>query len=189
MTSKIGFFEQEKSDDFKRFEIYAKSNVYHIQNTEHYSRIIVWSTNVIDTLIDLVRAMEEPYFILYILNVSRTDQEIARYQSHDLALLDIESFFLEFGDFIENDSRHDIWIHSPSTNSTVVYDKDNSIYIYGDIGKYQELLISKKFSNQIEPIYLPVPHSHQYNSEFDQQEIDILNFTKWYKSPLRPEDY
>lgn len=138
---------------------------------------------------NLVRAMQEPYFILYILNVSRTDQDIARYQSHELPLLDVESFFLEFGNFIENDSRHDIWIHSPSVNSTVVYDKDNSIYIYGDIGEFQELLLTMQFSNQPEPIYLPVPHTHLYNSEFDQQEVDILKYFKWHKSPLSAEDY
>ncbi|BFT72389.1 hypothetical protein [Paenibacillus sp. P36] len=90
MTSKFGFFEQGNCDDFKRFESYANSNVYQIQNTEHYSRIIVWSTDAIGTLKNLVRAMQEPYFILYILNVSRTDQDIARYQSHELPLLDVE---------------------------------------------------------------------------------------------------
>lgn len=148
MTSKIGFFERT-SDDFKRFERYAKSNVYHIENSEPNSRIIVWSTHVIDTLLDLVKAMEEPYYILYILHVSRSEEEPARYQSHELALSEMESFFLAF----------------------------------------EELLKSRKFSKQLEPIYLPVPHSHLYNSEFDQQEIDILHFTTWYKSPLVPEDY
>ncbi|GMK37171.1 hypothetical protein PCCS19_02240 [Paenibacillus sp. CCS19] len=189
MKRKIGFFEDNNTEDFERFETIVNSNIYHIQNSDHFSRIIVWSVDVIDTLLSFVRIMKEPYFLLYILNVSRTGQETARYQSNEIDFLELERFFIEFGDFIKNDSRHDIWIHSPGSNSTIVYDKDNLIYLYGDIKRFQELLITKQFLKQIESIYLPIPHTHLYHQEFDQQEVDILQYLKWHITPLREEDY
>ncbi|CAI6087329.1 hypothetical protein COHCIP112018_05453 [Cohnella sp. JJ-181] len=189
MIRKIGFFEKENKDEFEQFNKFANSNVYHIENSKSFSRIMIWSTNVIDTLLNLVNAMEEPYFVLYILHVSRTGQEMARYQSHEINRLEIENFFIEFGNFIENDGRHDIWVYSPHMNATVVYDKDNLIYLYGDMEYFENLLNGLQFSDHNEPLYLPTSHSHFYNAEYDQQEIDILHHFEWHQSPLRDEDY
>lgn len=190
MHKKLVFFSDEDKYDFERFERFANKKVYNMYTQSDLPRIVVWSDEkVIHTLINLVMEMREPYFILYILNVSRCDQETARYQSMELSASDTEEFLYEFDDYLENDSRHDIWIHSPKENATIVYDKDNLIYIYGDLEKYENKLTLLGYAAYDEPLYLPSPHAHCYHPEFDEKELEILRKFNWNKTPLQDHDY
>ncbi|CAM4447126.1 hypothetical protein [Paenibacillus tarimensis] len=188
MAEKLRFMPDQNPEEYKRFEKYADANVYHVSIEPDFSRLVVWSTDVTDTLLNLVKSMSESLFILYVLHVSRCDQETARYQSEELRGSEVEEFLNKYADFLANDSRHDIWFHSPSDNSTVVYDRDNIIYIYGEMDKYESILSELQFSSYPEPLYLPCPHGHHYHSEYDEQEINILSEYNWRKSPLKEED-
>lgn len=189
MQNKLVFFSDEDKDDYERFERFVNKNVYNVYIQDDTSRIVVWTNKVIHTLINFVMEMKEPYLILYILNVSRCGQEPARYQSMELSASDTEEFLYEFADYLERDGRHDIWIHSPKDNATIVYDKDNLIYIYGDIEVYENKLILMGFTAYNEPLYLPSPHAHCYHAEFDEKEIEILKKMNWHKTPLQERDY
>jgi hypothetical protein len=71
----------------------------------------------------------------------------------------------------------------------MVYDKDNLIYIYGDIEEFENILISMGFTAYNEPLDLPSPHAHCYHAEFDEKEIEILKKINWHKTPLMDQDY
>ncbi|WP_438447689.1 hypothetical protein [Gorillibacterium sp. sgz5001074] len=189
MPNKLVFFSDENKVDYERFERFANKNVYNVYTQDDHSRIVVWTNKAVHALIDLFMEMKEPYFILYILSVSRCDQETARYQSMELSTSDTEELLYEFADYLESDGRHDIWIHSPKDNATIVYDKDNLIYIYGNLEAYEKKLLVMGYTRYNEPLFLPSPHAHCYHAEYDEKEIEILKRIHWYKTPLQQHDY
>lgn len=64
----------------------------------------------IDLLIALSRVLPEPFGILYVLLVSRSDQEPGRYQSPvPVSRAEMETFLHEFRGFLEGNGRHHIW--------------------------------------------------------------------------------
>ena len=83
--------------------------------------------------------MPEPFFVLYVLVVSRKEEnETARYQSGEVSRAEVQAFLERFEDYLENDGRHHIWIHSPESSATLVYDNHDVIYCYGPL----EILIT-----------------------------------------------
>lgn len=187
MANKLVLYRDKNVEGYSQFEKISSSNVYFKHSDDQFDRIEVWSTDVIGTLSALVMEVAEPIFILYVLHVGR-NQESARYQSMEMHREEIFKLIDRFGDYIENDSRHDIWFHSPKNNVTIVYDRDNIIYIYGAEEKFEQLLLSLKFSEHSESIYLPAPHGHRYHEEFDQLETELIKGFAWSKTPLQDED-
>ncbi|MFC3801459.1 hypothetical protein [Cohnella sp. GCM10012308] len=185
MLNKLAF--NKDVEGYGRFEKFSSSDVYYKYSDDQFDRIEVWSTGIIRTLSQLIMTITEPIFILYVLHVGRK-QESARYQSMELKRVDTLNFLDRFGDYIQNDSRHDIWLHSPQDNVTIVYDRDNLIYLYGAEEKFEQLLNSLNFSEQFESIYLPTQHRHYYHAEFDQKETEIISSFPWRVSPLQDED-
>jgi hypothetical protein len=141
-------------------------------------------TQLISRLADVVT---DPLFILYVLTVSRIDNEPGRYQSPFPVERDEREAFLDaYGDFIERDARHEVWLGAPDGSATLVYDQHNVLYAYGPLDGFESVLSESGFSEG--PVEIPVPHIHYYHAEFDEDEARVLGHFEWVVTPLRPED-
>lgn len=178
---KFGIIEDNSDKQF------FYNNTWCVEKYPSYERIIVApKDNQIKLMLDFLRNFEPPYWCLYILVISRIENEPARYQSpYPLDINEISNFVTKFKNFLETDGRHHIWVGSATTKQLLVYDHHNVIYIYDDIEKSSQYL-KKHFS--MEPITFPVPHTHMYNADNDKLEKDIMNYWEWQKSPLKEQD-
>ena len=134
----------------------------------------------------LVRCIEEPFYILYVLHTPRGEGLPGRYQSPELSNDDVSVFLERYSSYLGQDARHDFWVRSQSSNATIVWDRHNIIYAYGPISKYESALRALGFSDGYPSI--PSPHIHHYHSEFDGDAKALLNEINWCFTDLRPED-
>ena len=166
------------------------ANEYSFETTSTGSRriCITTSTGYVDLLLALAATLQEPFFILYVLVLSRKQEnEAARYQSGEVSHQELKAFFEHFEDYFENDGRHHIWIHSPESSATLVYDNHDLIYCYGSLETFSTVLQNNGLK-MVETLQGVGPHGHCYNEEFDNCEGELLKFLKWKKSPLQPQD-
>lgn len=133
----------------------------------------------------LLALMPEPFFLLYVLHTPR-GAEPGRYQSPELSRAQVEAFLDEFGEFLTRDARHDLCIHSPTANATLVWDRHDVLYAYGPLASFSSALECAGYTPGVPSI--PCPHRHLYHSTFDPQQHALLNAFDWYRSELRPED-
>jgi hypothetical protein len=77
-----------------------------------------------------------------------------------------------------------VWIHSPDSSATIVYEEHNLIYAYGPLDCYTQILSERGF--QQGNIELPFPHTHRYHDEFDETERQIIQNHAWRRTPLLP---
>ena len=167
---------------------YYYQNNWALEQYPNFKRIVVApKDNQIELIQNIIRDFEPPYYILYVLVVSRCDNEPGRYQCpYPLNDIEINNFSNKFKDYFETDGRHHIWIGSAKTKQLAVYDNHNIIYIYGDTHNIQQ-----KFNNlgfKEEPVQIPAPHTHLYNVENDNYEIEVMDYCEWVKFPLGEQD-
>ena len=168
---------------------YVYGNVWAREQTTGPQRLIIAPANAhVDLLLQLSRRMPAPYWVLYVLVVSRTDATIGRYQCPaPLNVEDLEHFLTRFSKYFEGDARHHLWIGSETSPDLVVYDNHNVIYAYGDIERFEEVLHSLGMQ-QVESVQFPYPHSHNYHQEFDEVEQELLRSQDWKYFPLHDSD-
>ncbi len=148
---------------------------------------IAASKNQVQLLSDLLNDLEPPFYILYVLVVSRTGQEIGRYQSPTFETInELTEFLNKYRDYIETDARHHIWIGTVENNGLLVYDQHNVIFAYGNIEKYRNRLIKNKYKEQ--NFVFPTPHGHSFHEENDEYEKSILTEFEWEIFPLQKND-
>ncbi len=97
---------------------------------------------------------------------------------------ELQRFVMPYQSFLEGDARHHLWIHSPNSGATLVYDKHNLIYAYGPIEEFISKL--KEMGLQEGEFELPFPHYHNYFSEYDSFEKQIIGNHKWKRTPIVP---
>lgn len=134
----------------------------------------------------LVSKISAPFLLLYILHTPRGEGESGRYQSSDLDYAELDAFLTRYGKFLSGDARHDLWIHSPDSNATVVWDRHNMAFAYGPLEQFTQELRSLGFQEGVPEV--PAPHQHHYRQEFDTDAGSILSALNWMRTPLRPED-
>ena len=180
---KFGVFDNEMIET----EYYYQNN-WTLEQYPNFERIVVApKNNQIMLIKDIVKDFEPPYYILYVLIVSRCENELGRYQCpYPLNNAEVNDFLDKFKDYFEKDGRHHIWIGSIKTKQLAVYDNHNLIYIYGDVSKNQKKLNDLGFIEGA--VKIPAPHSHRYNVENDNYEIEIMNYWEWVKFPLCEQD-
>ena len=163
-------------------------NTWDVETTTGPDRIVVGPTSRhVELMIHLAKGLPEPFGILYVLLVSRKGHEPARYQCpYPCPRNEMEGFLESFKVFFECDGRHHIWVTSLPESSTLVYDQHNIIYAYGPLNQFEEVL--KKEGLERGAVSLPVPHSHNYNQQFDQEEQRLFDYWNWLKSPLMETD-
>jgi hypothetical protein len=139
-------------------------------------------------MIDLLRVMPEPFWILYVLTVPRGGSQDGRYQSANALLRQqAQEFLIRFDQFLENDGRHHVWVKAVSGSDLLIYDKHNVIYAYGRLAEF-EAVLSDRGLTKVEAVRFPSPHTHKYNASFDQDERDVLRYWNWKQSPLQDSD-
>lgn len=178
---KIGYRTNNQSQE------YHYSDLYNVEQESTYERIVIGlAHNHINTILDLTAVLNGPLYVLYVLHTPRFGNESGRYQSGAMIYDEMRALLNQFRSFFENDARHDIWIHSPETNTTIVYDRHNLIYLYGFTDEHIRIIREKGL--QKEPVKIPFPHVHSYNAEYDIFECKLLKEYQWVKTPLHDED-
>jgi hypothetical protein len=134
----------------------------------------------------LARTLRGPFHLLYVLHTTRTGAELGRYESPELTSADVESFLSEFGRFLCEDSRHDLWVRSHDDDATVVFDRHNLIFAYGPLEQFERELQSSG-AREGQPAVLGA-HVHHYHPDWDDAERRVLRRFEWRITPLRPSD-
>jgi len=142
--------------------------------------------------IELMRAlldkMAEPFQVLYVFLVPRTERMPGRYQGpHELRRTELDAFLNRFETFFEGDGRHDLWIRSATDSSLLVYDQHNVIYAYGPLESFKGSLASLGL-REVPAIRFPDPHVHNYRAEFEADPDALLDYWEWKVTPLTEHD-
>lgn len=134
----------------------------------------------------IASCLEPPYFVLYVLHTPRGEGEPGRYQSPALSSEEFSEFVEKYADFLKADSRFDIWMHSPNSGGTVVWDRHNLLFAYGHLSSYEQALVELGFTQGTASV--DFPHMHFYRAEFDDAAKSLLDYFAWGHKPLQPED-
>ncbi len=163
---------------------YRYPNLWSREQTTGPERIVAApATSHIDLMIALSRVLPEPFGILYVLLVSRSDQEPGRYQSPvPVSRAEMEAFVQEFKAFLEGDGRHHVWVASLPDHATLVYDQHNVLYAYGPLSEYESVLRQRGL--QEGEVRFPLPHTHHYDTPFDGEAARLLAYWEWQRFPL-----
>jgi hypothetical protein len=147
--------------------------------------------SVPDGQADLLRRLaglsEPPFYLLYILHTPRGEGEPGRYQSAELSLDELNGLLRRYSSLFSSDGRQDLWVHSPGSRRTLVWDRHNLLFAEGQpIDDVVEMLVGLGFrEGLVEPLGA---HVHHYRAEFDDDAAGLLNEIGWHWTPLRPED-
>lgn len=181
-TYKFGWIPKEQCR-------YEYPDIFAFEQTSGPERLVIApSTNHISILIDLLQPLSEPLGILYILVVPRGGSETGRYQTADpISKQQAEELLKTFRAYLENDGRNDIWVASMSGPGQLVYDRHNVIYAYGPLPEYEKVLLELGLK-KAEFVRFPAPHIHNYHEAFDEDELSLLRYWSWKRSPLRETD-
>lgn len=131
--------------------------------------------------------LSEPFYVLYILHTPRGEGEPGRYQSAELSREELDRFLARYRSFLADDARHDLWVYSPGSGRTLIWDRHNNLFAEGEpIDDVIAALRQQGFEDGILP---PLgDHIHRYRSEYDGEAASLLAEFDWYRTPLRPED-
>ena len=162
------------------------SNRFKTEKTTGPDRLCIGMDEAhISLLWKLAFSLPAPYYVLYVLHTSRCGTHLGRYQSPALDYHKLSGFIAEFCEFLTNDARHDVWIHSPDADATLVWDRHDLIYAYGPLESFRALL---KELQEAEVDGPPHPHVHMYHAEYDDAERKLLRYFAWSYSPLLAVD-
>ena len=134
----------------------------------------------------LADVLAPPIDVLWVLHTSRTGAQLGRYQSPPLSLPEATRLLMTYVDFLENDARFDLWLHSRAPESTIVFERHGLIYVYGPLDTFRNVLESAGLREGHESI--PSPHAHHYRAPYDAAERALASEFNWTITPLRPED-
>ncbi|CAG9172942.1 hypothetical protein [Cupriavidus pampae] len=137
-------------------------------------------------LFQMLEHMAPPFYLLYLLHTPRGEGVSGRYQSPALSELELKDFLGRFSQFLGMDARHDVWVHSPGSNATVVWDRHNLIYAYGPTARFESALRQIGFTAGSAKV--DFVHAHHYRAEYDADSKAVLIYFDWSYSQLRPED-
>jgi hypothetical protein len=138
-------------------------------------------------LIELARALPEPFHVVYVLLSMRCLRPPGRYQTtRPVGRAELEAFLARFRDFLEQDGRHHLWIGSAAEPSTLVYDHHDLLYLYGRLDAYQAVLRAAGMGEG--PVVLPAEHRHEAHDALDAEEQALMGALAWTWNPLEPGD-
>ena len=138
------------------------------------------------TFQSLAGSLETPCMLLYVLHTPRGEGSAGRYQSPPLSADELPAFITRYAAFLTDDARFDLWVHSPSQQATVVWDRHNLIYAYGPIERFVSTLTMRGFEEGEPGVH--GEHMHHYREEYDRDAAAVLEEFAWIHSPLRPDD-
>jgi hypothetical protein len=149
--------------------------------------VIAPASGHISLLRSLMDVMRDPFGVLYVLVVPRS-QLPGRYECPSpTSRGDAISFFQAFGDFFEHDGRCNVWLGAFDSSSLLVYDRHNVLYAYGPLDEFVRVLNAMGYT-EVSKITFPAPHAHHYHPELDAVERQLLKYWEWKHFPLQPGD-
>jgi hypothetical protein len=150
--------------------------------------VIACSQEQTNVLAALLRAMAGPFWVLYVLVVSRGRGEQGRYQSSESQPGSaVDTFVKQFSTLLEKDGRHNLWVASESGSEMLVYDRHNVIYAYGPLAAFKQILAEIGLK-EVPVVRFPSPHSHHYHQGLDTEEDRLLSYWAWRRTPLKESD-
>lgn len=170
--------------------VHQYGNVYfkeQLANGSH--RLVIGSdTSKVDLLIELSEVFESEILrILYVLLIPNAKYEQGRYTSPVVPNRDVLVQFLNhYRAFFEKDGRHHLWLASSESSEILVYDQHDVLFAYGDLDRYERVLLKKGFSEK--KFWFPEPHGHSYPSGNQGIVELLLNQLPWQYSPLQAGD-
>jgi hypothetical protein len=163
-------------------------NIYEIEQTTANKRLQIGPTgNQIDLILQLADNLNPPYFILYVLVVTRLGNEYGRYESPTIDTKEeLTDFLIQYKEYLETDGRHHIWIGTYDNSGLLIYDQHNVIFAYGQLENFISILTLNSFKEQ--EFTFPAPHIHNFYEDNDVYEERILKHWDWDISPLAEND-
>ncbi len=137
-------------------------------------------------LLAFVKELPGPFSLLYVLHTPRGEGKPGRYQSPELTHDDVEAFLLEFRELLMTDGRYDLWVRCFESESTLVWDRHDFLYAYGNVLNFRVILSQLKYT--VGRLWIPSPHSHHYLPENDDQAKCVLQKFSWVRSELHERD-
>ena len=181
---KISSYTAEIETEYSRPSVYARRAL----DSGSERLVVDVSDGRVEVFSGLIKCLEGPFLMLYVLHTPRGEGAAGRYQSPKLSRAVLDQFIARFSEYFQADGRFDIWIRSQASNATLVWDRHNKIFAYGPLVLFEATLNALGFS-QGEPESAPsTPHIHHYRSEYDNDASAVLAALDWQYSPLRPED-
>jgi hypothetical protein len=163
------------------------SGTFRIETIRELTRLVVAPAgNAVSLLCALADRLSSPVLVLWVLHTSRVGSELGRYQSPPLPLSAAKQLMETHAEFLENDARSDIWLHSREPESTIVFERHGLIYAYGELQAFRDVLESAGLREGVEAI--PSPHAHHYHELYDSAETALASQCEWTITPLHPED-
>jgi hypothetical protein len=183
MTSKFNSYDKNSKEISHDY-----GDIFEHEPTKGSSRLKIGVTrNAIDMMIKLADSLTPPFFVLYVLVTTRRGNELGRYQSPLIETKEeLDSFFRHFRDYFETDGRHHVWIGTVDNSGTIIYDQHNVIFAYGPTDKWKEELMNNGYREK--SFELPAPHSHEFHSDNDKYEDEIMNYWDWSIFKLEEQD-
>ena len=174
--------------EFLNEKPYDYGQIYTLESRPTYTRLKIGaSAKGIELLLQLSDCLPPPFFCLYVLVISRSNEVAGRYQSPLLVnMVELTDFLLDFKKVFETDGRHHVWVSSPETGATLVYDRHNVIYAYGQLEEFAARLRGLGYVEQ--EFDLPFPHAHSYLAENDNAVEELLHYWDWQHFPLQEAD-
>jgi hypothetical protein len=149
--------------------------------------VIAPGSDPVELLRELLPLLPEPLWVLYVLITPRSDAQAGRYQSATKHTRDeVQALLERFKDYFASDGRHNLWLAAPPAGQ-LVFDRHEAIYAYGPIAEIVARLKEKNFA-EVETIRIPVPHSHHFHEELDDDEKAILEYWEWGLAQLQETD-
>ena len=140
-----------------------------------------------DLIWQLAELLSPPYYVLYVLHTPRGIGKPGRYQSVELSWEELSNLLIKYGPYFSSDARHDLWVYSPASSQTLVWDRHNRLFVEGQpLAKFVDTLVGLGFTEgTVKPLG---DHYHNYRLEFDCDAAAILEEFDWRRTPLRNED-
>ncbi len=179
----------ESFDDSKEWVDHDYGNVFFRQPTSSEDRLVIGPSSAhVETMLALARTWQSPqFYVLYVLLVSQSGAEPGRYQSPPIdSVEDLQLFFSTYEAFFESDGRHHVWVGSPSHEGFLIYDQHNVVFAYGDLSRYEQVLVARQFTPC--EFWFPCPHSHCYPPANIEREEAVLRHFPWQHFPLQEAD-
>lgn len=163
-------------------------NLWAIEPTSGRDRLVLAPSRAhVDLMIELLRALPEPFCILHVLITSRCGSHLARRQHPQMLPRSGAAHFLrEYEAFFEGDGRHHVWVMSVPAEATIVYDNHDLLYAYGPLERFVGIAAARGMNEG--EIGIPAPHMHGYHEAYDEAEERLLSAVDWLESPLQPGD-
>ena len=135
----------------------------------------------------LLTAMPEPFWILYLHLVPRTEDASGRYQSTEPWTRDALATFLdEYASLLQSDGRYDLWIKSVQGPDLLVYDRHEIVFAYGDLKRFRTILAVEGY--RVGEVTIPNPHEHPYRAQNDEAQRRLFAAHDWSYFPLEDSD-